>query len=115
MSGVIRTPSMSDLPPPDVPCESEFESRLTGVGGGVPPKPRLATRPLLPCCWPWLAKPPDCDVVPAADSRSMLELDDAPEPGASSFDDASSPLPELPVNMSFNTRAIWRASPYLTR
>src|SRR5262245_27749354 len=113
-SGVIRTPSMIGLPPPE-PRASEFWSRFTGVGGGVPPKPRLATRPLFVCCWLLaLAKPLGCDELPAADNRSMLEFVVEPDPGANSFDDVSA-APELPTNMSFSTRAIWRASPYLTR
>src|SRR5689334_12762348 len=104
---------MIGLPPADEGLAPGLADASVAAGGGDPPKPRLATSPLLACCWP--AKPPDGDAVPAADSRSMLELDDAPEPGARSFDAASSPLPELPMNMSVSTRAIWRASPYLIR
>src|SRR5579864_8605461 len=104
---------MIGLPDPDEPRASALCDASVGVGGGVPPKPRLATRPLLVCCWP-LAKPlvPDCDELPLADSRSMLELADVPEPGASSSD-AVSDAPELPMNMSVRTFAICRASPYL--
>src|SRR5438552_18597705 len=104
---------MIGLPPEDELCVSRLAGAICAVGAGVPPKPRLATRPLLACCW--LAKPPDCDELPLADSRSMLELVAAPEPGAKSFDAVSSALPELPINISVKTRAIWRASPYLMR
>src|SRR5690242_16825838 len=98
---------MIGLPDADEPRVSTLPS--AAAGGGVPPKPRLATRPLFACCGP--PAPPACDELPA-DNRSMLELEDDPDPGASSFDAVSRPPPALPMNMSFSTRAIWRASPY---
>src|SRR4051794_41701969 len=108
---------MIGLPPDEAPCASRLEPELAGAlaaaGAAEPPKPRLATRPLSAC--DWLAKPPCCDELALADKRSMLELVDAPEPGARSLEAASNPLPELPMNMSLRTLAIWRASPYLMR
>src|ERR1700760_1056993 len=100
-------PRLSRAPPP--PDEALLACCCDGPNPGV-----IAPRP--PFC-PRGAKPLVCDELPLLfnDSRSVLDVEFVPDPGASWLSGLSIDADDPPMNMSVSTRAIWRASPYLIR
>src|SRR5260370_33749947 len=110
VSGVIRTPWRTGLPPaPALALAPSRDPRLVAFApaGCVAPKP--GAPPVLLPPMERDTKPFDDEplLLPFRDRRSVLDVDDEPDPGASWLLAASSEVEEdPPMNMSVSTRAI---------
>src|SRR5580704_4014053 len=119
MSGVIRTSCNSGwLLPEPAPWPLSSAPFPPVPAACVPEHPVVPDAPRAPK--PELEFEPKPFVVAVAlglsDRRSPLDVADVPDPGAIWLSVLSGRLEdEPPMNMSVNTRAIWRASPYFTR
>src|SRR5689334_2894007 len=131
VSAVMRTPCSKGWALPVLTLALRLLSSAAPFAAGEPaptaaPKtevPLVALREPRPLPNPFdPAKPPgEEDGAPLLLFRERRSLAEAykPEPGAIWPSGLSSRLPpwgdDPPLNMSFSTRAIWRASPYFTR
>src|SRR5665213_4387767 len=117
VSAVIRTPCRTGLPaPPAVGASSAPLPEEVVAADCRVPNPDEPFVPV-PLCGRG-PKPLDDEplLLPLSDSRSALDVDDVPDPGAIWLPAVSREADDdPPTNISVSTRAIWRASPYFTR
>src|ERR1700730_10275357 len=130
VSAVIRTPCSTGFPPPalELPLSANPPNPVPAptpaafpAAVGVPPKPDPPKPDPPPPPVPerdpnTLDDEPPPPLLLFSDSRSPLDVEDKPDPGAIWLLALSNEAEdEPPMNISVSTRAIWRASPYFTR